>query len=108
MCAINTVLFIEIIALIAIGMIIGRIITNNRFKLNDKVYLDKDKLFIWPDLNNDINNNYGTCKGGKTQLAILVDGTITPCCLDNNGIINLGNIFDCNIKDVLNTISASS
>lgn len=78
-------------------------ITNKRFKINDKVYLDKDKLFVWPDLNNNINNIYGTCKGGKTQLAILVDGTITPCCLDNNGVISLGNIFDCSIKDVLNS-----
>ena len=35
----------------------------------------------------------GYCHALKDQLAILVDGTIVPCCLDNNGDINLGNIY---------------
>ena len=26
-----------------------------------------------------------------------------PCCLDNEGIINLGNIFENSIQDILNT-----
>ena len=60
-------------------------------------------LIIKSDINNEIISEYGTCKGGKKQLAILVDGTIVPCCLDNEGIINLGNIFENSIQDILNT-----
>ncbi len=79
------------------------ILNNKRYILTDKVFIDKDIKFEWPDINRDIINNYGTCKGGKTQLAILVDGTVVPCCLDNDGIINLGNIFDSSLEDILNS-----
>lgn len=78
-------------------------LSSNRFSLSDKVFLSIEKLFDWPDINNEIISEYGTCKGGKRQLAILVDGTIVPCCLDNEGIINLGNIFESSIQDILNT-----
>lgn len=67
------------------------------------MYLDKDILFSWPDINKNIIATKGTCKGAKKQLAILVDGTIVPCCLDNDGIINLGNIFDNSMEEVLNS-----
>ena len=36
-----------------------------------------------------------------SQLAILVDGTVTPCCLDNDGDIALGNIFAEELKDII-------
>ncbi len=61
-------------------------------------------MFIWPSLNNNINNIKGTCLGLKTHIGILSDGTIIPCCLDSNGIINLGNIFNEDLIDVLNSI----
>ena len=38
----------------------------------------------------------------KNTYAILVDGTVIPCCLDSKGIINLGNIFQEKITDILN------
>lgn len=76
---------------------------NKRFTLTNNIYLDKDILFSWPDINKNIITTNGTCKGAKKQLAILVDGTIVPCCLDNDGIINLGNIFKNTIEDVLNS-----
>lgn len=78
-------------------------LAEKRFTLTDKVYLDKDILFSWPDINENIITTNGTCKGAKKQLAILVDGTIVPCCLDNDGIINLGNIFDNSMEEVLNS-----
>lgn len=34
----------------------------------------------------------GTCYGLKTHIGILSDGTVVPCCLDGEGIINLGKI----------------
>lgn len=77
-------------------------LNKKRFTLTDKVYLDKDILFEWPDINRQIVSTYGTCKGAKSQLAILVDGTVVPCCLDNDGIINLGNIFESTLEEILN------
>ena len=34
--------------------------------------------------------------------AILVDGTVVPCCLDSNGIIDLGNIYKESIEEIQN------
>lgn len=78
-------------------------LNNNRFSLTHNIFLDIDKLFSWPDISNEIITNYGTCKGAKKQLAILVDGTVVPCCLDNDGIINLGNIFNNSIDEIISS-----
>ena len=37
----------------------------------------------------------------REQIAILVDGTVVPCCLDHEGIINLGNVKDQSLEDIL-------
>lgn len=71
--------------------------------IKKNLYVDFGKEFIWPTLNNEINNEYGTCKGTIDHIAILVDGTIVPCCLDSNGVINLGNIFDNSLEEVINS-----
>ena len=70
-------------------------------KLAPNVFLDIEKSFIWPNLDNQIFNEEGTCYGLKDHIGILVDGTIVPCCLDTKGTINLGNIFEDNIDDIL-------
>lgn len=77
--------------------------TGKRFTLTDKVYLDKDILFKWPDIKREVITTCGTCRGAKSQIAVLVDGTVVPCCLDNDGIINLGNIFESSLDDILNS-----
>ncbi len=70
-------------------------------KLKDKVYLSLDNKFIWPSINNDYYNERGTCLGAKTQLAILSDGTVSICCLDSEGVSNLGNIYLSTMEDIL-------
>lgn len=70
-------------------------------KLKDRVYLSLDNKFTWPSINNDYYNERGTCLGAKTQLAILSDGTVSICCLDSEGVSNLGNIYLNTMEDVL-------
>jgi len=77
-------------------------IDRNKMKLKDNIFVDIDDLFIWPDLNNKEYSSNNTCLGLIQQIGILVDGTIVPCCLDQDGIINLGNIFKEDLNDVLN------
>lgn len=77
-------------------------IKENNIKINEYVYINKDEEFIWPSLNNDIVRTSGTCLGLKTHIGILSDGTVIPCCLDSNGIINLGNIFKEDLNSILN------
>lgn len=61
-------------------------------KISSTIYVDKDNEFEWPTINN--HKSCGYCHALKTQIAILVDGTVIPCCLDSDGIINLGNIYN--------------
>ena len=82
---------------------VNKINSENHIKLRDNLYLDKQNEFVWPDLSNDYYNEIGTCYALKDQLAILVDGTVVPCCLDSNGIINLGNIYNNSLEEIINS-----
>ena len=76
---------------------------DKHIKLKNNTYLDKQKEFIWPSLDNNYYHEEGTCYALKDQLAILVDGTVVPCCLDGSGVINLGNIFKEELEDIINS-----
>lgn len=67
-------------------------------KISSTIYVDKDNEFNWPKLTN--NKSCGYCYALKTQIAILSDGTVVPCCLDSDGIINLGNIYQEPIEEI--------
>lgn len=79
------------------------VFSNDTFKINDYLYVKKFHEFIWPDLDNNYYEETGTCYGLRDHIGVLADGTIIPCCLDSKGIINLGNIFDDNLDDILNS-----
>jgi radical SAM protein with 4Fe4S-binding SPASM domain len=78
-------------------------------KLLDRIYLNIDKRFEWPinlinDETNTIKEIKGFCHGASSQLGILLDGTVVPCCLDSEGEINLGNIDQVNdFQAILNS-----
>lgn len=71
-------------------------------KLADHIFLQTAPRFDWPDGETTRNENAKTCYALRDQIAILVDGTIVPCCLDADGVMNLGNIFTDNLTDILN------
>lgn len=72
-------------------------------KIRKNLYIDKANEFIWPNLENNYFNDKGFCYALKDQLAILVDGTVVPCCLDSNGVINLGNIYEESLDEIINS-----
>ena len=81
--------------------IVEKINCEQNIKISKRIYIDKDNKFTWP-----IENEYkshGYCYALKTQIAILVDGTVIPCCLDSNGKIELGNIFKQDLEDIINS-----
>lgn len=73
------------------------------FTLKDNFYVSVQNEFKWPDLSNKQEFENGYCHALKDHIAILVDGTVVPCCLDNNGDINLGNIFEESLEEILNS-----
>lgn len=75
-------------------------------KLENNVFIDIDESFIWPDLENELDQD-GKCFGLITHFGILSDGTIIPCCLDSKGDISLGNVFKDDLRKVLNSSRAN-
>lgn len=75
---------------------------NEFIKIKDNMFINQDIEFTWPDINQKNIVEQGKCLALKEQIAILVDGTVVPCCLDNNGDIKLGNILDENLEEILN------
>jgi len=72
-------------------------------KISHRLFLSRSKQFLWPDLGSPENNPNGFCYGLKRQAAILVDGTVVPCCLDGKGIMKLGNIKESSFTDIINS-----
>lgn len=79
----------------------GNLSEAKALKLGDRMYLNQDYEFKWPDLKEKEDFTKGTCFGLRNQIAILVDGTVVPCCLDGEGIINLGNIHEARFSDII-------
>lgn len=73
-----------------------------RNRLARHIILDQKKQFKWPNLNNKFISDIGTCYALEKQVAILSDGTLVPCCLDSNGCINLGNVFEKDFNELIN------
>ena len=71
------------------------------FKIRDNIFINQDTEFIWPNIENKSIIEKGRCLALKEQIAILVDGTVVPCCLDNNGDIFLGNILEETLEEIL-------
>lgn len=80
---------------------VDKIKKENNIKIKSTIYVDKDNEFEWPSLDRN-DETAGYCYALKTQIAILVDGTVVPCCLDGNGIINLGNIKEKTLEEIIN------
>ena len=80
----------------------NKLMQNDFYKIKDNVFINQDIEFTWPDINKEPIIEKGKCLALKEQIAILVDGTVVPCCLDNNGDIKLGNILEEDFEDILN------
>lgn len=83
------------------------LLTKNEWvQLRDKIFINQDTKFIWPNLNSEIINQEGRCLAIKDQIAILVNGDVVPCCIDSEGEIVLGNIYIQDIQTILNSTRA--
>ncbi|MNI25759.1 Antilisterial bacteriocin subtilosin biosynthesis protein AlbA [compost metagenome] len=76
-------------------------------KIVDRVYLNQDHEFQWPDLKEAEDEGKGFCHALRNQAAILVDGTVVPCCLDGEGVINLGNVHQTPFSEIVESDRAN-
>lgn len=73
-----------------------------RIKVKKNLFIDLDKEFIWPNMNHPFQSIDGTCHAGNIMLAILSNGEISPCCLDSEGLLSIGNIFNETLLECIN------
>lgn len=86
------------------GVLINSSVEN--FTLAPQKFLSKENIFKWPDITDTEISENGYCHGLSSQIGILVDGSVVPCCLDNNGDITLGNIFTQSLEEILSSTRA--
>lgn len=77
-------------------------------RIQDKLYLEYGDRFAWPDMEAEEGGGSVFCYGLRDHFSILSDGTVVPCCLDHNGDIRLGNVFDQPIEEILNSPRAKA
>lgn len=80
----------------------GQWVKNTRgHRIREKLYLEWDQRFSWPDMDAPVQGQQVFCYGLKDHFGILCDGTVVPCCLDSNGVIPLGNVLAEDLTDIL-------
>ena len=77
-------------------------------RIRDKIHIEWGERFEWPDSEAEIKGDKFFCYGLKDHFGILSDGTVVPCCLDSDGIINLGNVFTESLDTILNSDRAKA
>ena len=71
------------------------------FRIKDKLHIEYGERFEWPDMSAKDNGERVFCYGLRDHFGILSDGSVVPCCLDADGKMTLGNIFESDIRDIL-------
>lgn len=72
------------------------------WRMADNIYLEYDRMFEWPDSEGEeCVSEEAFCYALRNQIGVLADGTVVPCCLDHNGDIPLGNLFEQPLAEIL-------
>ena len=71
------------------------------YRIRDGLFIEWGDRFAWPDQSAPDHGDSLACRGLLDHFGILSDGTVVPCCLDSDGIINLGNVFEEELTDIL-------
>ena len=72
------------------------------WKLAENLYVENDSMFEWPDLEHDAKDEEEVfCYALRNQIGVLADGTVVPCCLDHDGDMALGNLYEQSMEHIL-------
>ena len=77
-------------------------------RIRERLFLEWGDRFEWPDTK---AADYGceiTCYGMRDHFGILCDGTVVPCCLDSDGGISLGNVFEEDLRVIISSPRAQA
>ena len=77
-------------------------------RIRDKLHLEWGERFEWPDTQAELQGEEVFCYGLRDHFGILCNGTVVPCCLDSEGVINLGNVFTQDLSEILSSPRAKA
>ncbi len=69
-------------------------------RVENKIRIHFDDYFQWPSLEKKEESD-GFCPGLSSHFGILSNQTVVPCCLDFNGIVDLGNLCKTSLDEIL-------
>ena len=74
-------------------------------RLGTRTFLEWGEEFEWPDLAAESisPDDDAYCHGLCDQIGVLSDGRVVPCCLDSDGVITLGNIFETPLEEIISS-----
>ena len=72
-------------------------------RIRDKLHIEWGERFSWPDRDAPEGNDEVFCYALDDHFGILSNGTVVPCCLDSDGVLSLGNIFDEPLTQILDS-----
>lgn len=72
-------------------------------RIRPKLHLEYGERFEWPDVEKEDRGCEVYCYGLKDHFGILCDGRVIPCCLDREGEITLGNIYESSLDEILSS-----
>ena len=78
----------------------------NSLTLAPGVFLERGPRFDWPGAEAPDRGGDCFCYGLRDQIGVLCDGTVVPCCLDHEGDIPLGNLFESSLESIMSTDKA--
>lgn len=76
--------------------------------LAPNIFLEEGERFQWPDLTAPEESGRRFCYGLRDQVGVLWDGTVVPCCLDHEGDIPLGNLYEQELEEILDSPRATA
>jgi radical SAM protein with 4Fe4S-binding SPASM domain len=72
--------------------------------ITGRLYFHFDSRFKWPTISDPDHGDKGFCHALSQQIGIHADGTVVPCCLDKEAVINLGNVLQTPFSEILESM----
>lgn len=77
-------------------------------RIRDKLHIEWGDRFVWPDRDAPVQGDEVFCYGLADHFGILCDGSVVPCCMDSDGVITLGNVFEQPLQKILDSPRAEA
>lgn len=77
-------------------------------RIREKLHLEYGDRFAWPDRDAEEGDSSVFCYGLRDHFGILSDGRVIPCCLDREGVITLGNVYETPLAEILDSERAKN